>query len=236
MKAFLLAAGLGTRLKPFTDKHPKALLSINGKTLLQRNIEYVKNVGVREIIINIHHFGEQIVSYLKAHNDFGCHITISNEKDKLLETGGALLKAKEYLQNDSFVLINTDILTHLDLAAMIQYHEKHKPLVTLAVSERESSRQLEFDAQFNLCGWQNLTTGEHIYNTQQALYKRAFSGIHVVDSQVFKFIIETGKFSIMQPYLRLMHDYKLKGYDHTGIPVLDVGKPENIPIAEKWFS
>ncbi len=181
MKAMILAAGLGTRLKPFTEQHPKALLPINDKTLLQRNIEYVKQAGITEIVINIHHFGQQIIDFLNTHNNFGCHIQISDEREELLETGGGLLKARHMLQDCTFVLLNADILTHLDLSKMIAYHNQFKPLVTLAVSQRSSSRQLEFDQKMTLCGWKNLNTGEHIHTGSQAAYERAFSGIHIIN-------------------------------------------------------
>ncbi|PID69049.1 MAG: nucleotidyltransferase [Flavobacteriia bacterium] len=235
MKAMILAAGLGTRLKPFTEQHPKALLPINNKTLLQRNIEYVKQAGITEIVINIHHFGQQIIDFLNTHNNFGCHIQISDEREELLETGGGLLKARHLLEDSPFVLLNADILTHLDLSKMIAYHNQCKPLVTLAVSQRISSRQLEFNQNMSLCGWKNLNTGEHIHTGSQVAYERAFSGIHIIDPALFERITETGKFSIIPTYLRLMEEYDLKGFDHTGIEVLDVGKPENIDRAERYF-
>ena len=231
----ILAAGLGTRLKPFTDSHPKALLPINGKTLLERSIMYVKQVGITDIVINIHHFGEQIIDFLADHDNFGCKIKISDEREDLLETGGGLLKAQWLLKDSPFVLINADILTHLNLKEMIAFHQEHQPLVTLAVSKRDSTRQLEFDKNMKLCGWKHLKTNEHISTEARAVYERAFSGIHIINPTLFDLITETGKFSIINTYLHLMQDHKLIGFDHTGIEVLDVGKPENLAKAEREF-
>ncbi|MCC7029824.1 MAG: NTP transferase domain-containing protein, partial [Chitinophagaceae bacterium] len=129
MKAMILAAGLGTRLKPFTDSHPKALAIVNGKTLLQRNIEYLKKYGITEIIVNVHHFADQIISHLQHHQNFGIPISISDETDEVLETGGGLKKAAWFFKDQQpFVLMNADILTKMNLQAMISDHLAHQPL------------------------------------------------------------------------------------------------------------
>lgn len=235
MKALLFAAGLGTRLKPFTDRHPKALAVVNGKTLLQRNIKYLKAAGIQDIVINIHHFGTQILDYLHQQANFGCHIEISDETDAVLETGGGLLKAKPFLDQDEFVVLNVDILTQMDLSAMIEFHHKHQPLVTLAISDRDSSRKLMFDHDMRLCGWKNFATGEEIITQTQVYKVSAFSGIHIMRKDIFDYIEEQGKFSIMQTYMRLMHQQTLLGYDHSGAILVDVGKPESIAQAELWF-
>jgi len=145
-KAMVFAAGMGTRLKPFTDLHPKALFPIKGKTLLARNIEYLKQYGVEDVLINVHHFAEQIIEHVKKHNSWGINISFSNEKDLLLDTGGGLLNAASYFDNtENFILYNADILTNMPMDKMIAYHEEHQPMVTLAVSERESSRYFLFN-------------------------------------------------------------------------------------------
>lgn len=235
MKAMILAAGLGTRLKPFTEKHPKALFPVNGVTLLERNINFLKKAGIHDIVINVHHYADQIIDFLKDHDTFNVNISISDESKALLETGGGLLKAAPYLKDDAFVLLNVDILTHLNLEEMIAQHQKNQSLVTIAVSKRDSTRQLGFTDEWQLCAWRNLKTGESVTAHKKAVYERAFSGIHIIEPALFDLIIETGKFSIITTYLRLMQTYPIKGFDHTGIPVLDVGKPENVHKAEALF-
>ncbi|MCC7521618.1 MAG: nucleotidyltransferase family protein [Flavobacteriaceae bacterium] len=235
MKALIFAAGLGTRLKPFTDIHPKALAFVNGKTLLQRNIEYLKAAGIYEMVINIHHFGNQIVDFLQQHANFGCRIEISDETDEVLETGGGLLKARPFLEGDDFVVLNVDILTQMDLTQMLAFHQTHLPLVTLAVSDRDSSRKLMFDHNMRLCGWKNFVTGEEIITQTQVYKVSAFSGIHIMRKDIFDYIDERGKFSIMKSYMRLMSGQILLGYDHSGDILIDVGKPEAIAQAAVYF-
>lgn len=238
MKAMLLAAGLGTRLKPFTDFHPKALALVNGKTLLQRNIEYLKGFGVDGIIINVHHFAEQIIQFLDAHHSFGIDIQISDERDVVLETGGGLLKAKGYFEKEKtpFVLMNADILTQLSLSDMLRFHKEHQPLATLAVSKRSSSRHFLFNKQQQLCGWENTQTNEAIYcRHDNPLHAMAFSGIHIIEPQLFSFITHQGKFSMVDVYLDIATQQIILGYDHTGIALIDAGKPESIVAAEKLF-
>ncbi|MEJ0081109.1 MAG: sugar phosphate nucleotidyltransferase [Puia sp.] len=140
MKAMILAAGLGTRFKPWTDQHPKALALVNGKSLLERNILYLQSFGIKDVIVNVHHFSEQILEEIHKHKGWGSDISISDETGQVLETGGGLKKASGYFDYGSFILMNVDILTDLDLEAMIFYHEEKKPLVTLAVTNRKSSR------------------------------------------------------------------------------------------------
>ena len=238
MKAMLLAAGLGTRLKPFTDFHPKALALVNGKTLLQRNIEYLKGFGVDGIMINVHHFAEQIIQFLDAHHWFGIDIQISDERDEVLETGGGLLKAKWYFEKEKtpFVLMNADILTQLSVSDMLRFHKEHQPLATLAVSERKSSRHFLFNDQQQLCGWENTQTNEAVYSRHDSpLHAMAFSGIHIIEPQLFSFITQEGKFSMVDVYLDIAAKQSILGYDHTGIALIDAGKPESIVAAEKLF-
>ena len=237
MKAMLLAAGLGTRLKPFTDKHPKALAVVNGKTILQRNIEYLQTFGVTDFIINVHHFANQIKDYLKQHNYFNINIIISDESDAVLETGGGLKKASWFLQgDDSFFLMNVDILTTADLLKMILQHAEQKPLATLAVSDRLSSRCFLFNEANELCGWRNTQSGEEkISKTAEVYYPFSFSGIHLIHPSLLTMIRQEGKFSMVDVYLDLAKREQIVAFDHSGSLLMDVGKPERIVEAEKYF-
>ncbi|MGL5235164.1 MAG: nucleotidyltransferase family protein [Empedobacter falsenii] len=236
MKAMIFAAGLGTRLKPFTDNHPKALAVVNGKPLLQRNIEYLKSFGINEIVINVHHFANQIIEFLEENNYFGIEITISDETDQVLETGGGLVKAKANFEED-FLVMNVDILTDLNLAKFIKAHQENKALVTLAVSDRNSSRKLFFNEQKELKGWRNLKTEEEIkaVDSLDDCKDLAFSGIHVISPTLFDKITEKGKFSIMKVYMDLMQTELIHGFDHSGGILIDVGRPESVLEAEQYF-
>ena len=234
MKAMILAAGLGTRLKPFTEKHPKALFPVNGKSLLQRNIEYLQAAGVQDIIVNVHHFADQIINTIKENNGWGANVTISDETDEVLETGGGLKKAADYFTNanEPFVLMNADILTDLDIKAMIAAHIKNNAISTLAVTDRSTSRYLLFESNNKLCGWLNNKTGEQKGKSGN---KKAFSGIHILSPKIFSLITEVGKFSMIDLYLRLTETQQIIGFDHSNGLLVDVGKPENVPFAVEHF-
>ena len=235
-KALIFAAGKGTRLKPFTDSHPKALALVNDVPLLERNIKYLQSFGITEFVINVHHFGEQIVEFLEKNNYFGAKIDISDEKDELLETGGGLLFAQKYLENEeNFLIMNADILTDLNIHELVKFHETHLPLATLAVSDRNSSRKLFFNSEMVLKGWMNKNSGE----TKMAKFNNnfkelAFSGIHCINSSIFDKIKRRGKFSIMEEYLDLMFDNEILGFQHEA-RLIDVGRPESVIEAEKYF-
>ncbi|MES2328387.1 MAG: sugar phosphate nucleotidyltransferase [Bacteroidota bacterium] len=237
MKAMIFAAGLGSRLKPWTDHHPKALAIVNGKSLLQRNIEYLQKHGITEVIVNVHHFAVQIVDAIKKNNGWGSTITISDETDEVLETGGGLKKAAWYFENTTdLVVMNADILTDMDLSAMIIQHQQQNPLATLAVSERDTSRYFLFDEQNVLCGWRNIKTGEErISREADTLIPKAFSGIHVINANLLNLIKQERKFSMVDVYLNLAKDHIISCYDHTGKQLVDVGKPESIAKAEAIF-
>ena len=236
-KALIFAAGKGTRLKPFTDSHPKALALVNDVPLLERNIKYLQSFGVTEFVINVHHFGEQIVEFLEKNNHFGAKIDISDEKDELLETGGGLLFAQKYLENEeNFLIMNADILTDLNIHELVKFHETHLPLATLAVSDRNSSRKLFFNSEMVLKGWMNKNSGE----TKMAEFNNdfkelAFSGIHCINSSIFDKIKRRGKFSIMEEYLDLMFENNILGFQHEA-RLIDVGRPESVIEAEKYFT
>ena len=236
MKALIFAAGKGTRLKPFTDNHPKALIKVNGVTLLERNIKYLQAFGINDFVINVHHFGDQIVEFLKVNNNFNANISISNEKEELLETGGGLLFAHPFLENEeNFLIMNADILTDLALNDLITEHQKTRSFVTLAVSDRKSSRKLLFNDEKILRGWLNVDSGEQkLAEFNKAFKPMAFSGIHCVNQLIFNKIKRRGKFSIMEEYLDMMKTDIIKGFYHNA-NLIDVGKPEAISVAEKIF-
>ena len=236
MKAMIFAAGMGTRLQPFTDNHPKALAQVNGVPLLERNIKYLQSYGINDFVINIHHFGGQILAFLAENDNFGANIEISNESDELLETGGGLLFAKRFLENEkTFLIMNVDILTDLNITNFINIHELKGGMVTLAVSDRESTRKLMFNDKMYLKGWKNLITNKKtVVGGIFKLRELAFSGVHCVNSEIFTKITRTGKFSIMDEYLDLMKEDIIIGYQHTA-NLIDVGKPESVAEAEKLF-
>ena len=235
-KALIFAAGKGTRLKPFTDSHPKALALVNDVPLLERNIKYLQSFGVTEFVINVHHFGEQIVEFLEKNNHFGAKIDISDEKDELLETGGGLLFAQKYLENEeNFLIMNADILTDLNIHELVKFHETLLPLATLAVSDRNSSRKLFFNSEMVLKGWMNKNSGETKMAEFNNNFKElAFSGIHCINSSIFDKIKRRGKFSIMEEYLDLMFENNILGFQHEA-RLIDVGRPESVIEAEKHF-
>lgn len=232
----IFAAGMGTRLQPFTDNHPKALAQVNGVPLLERNIKYLQSYGINDFVINIHHFGGQILAFLAENDNFGANIEISNESDELLETGGGLLFAKRFLENEkTFLIMNVDILTDLNITNFINIHELKGGMVTLAVSDRDSTRKLMFNDKMYLKGWKNLTTNiKTVVGGIFKLRELAFSGVHCVNSEIFGKITRTGKFSIMDEYLDLMKEDIIIGYQHTA-NLIDVGKPESVAEAEKLF-
>ena len=238
MKAMIFAAGLGSRLKPWTDAHPKALVLVNGKSLLQRNIRYLQNHGIFEVIINVHHFADQIVDAVEKNNGWGSAITISDETDAVLETGGGLQKASWYFEGEAdFVVMNVDILTDMDLSAMIRQQRQLHSLATLAVSDRNTSRYFLFDKEAVLSGWRNVINSEEkIVRNADILIQKAFSGIQVINSSLLSLIKEEGKFSMVAVYLDLAKDHIILSYDHTGTHMIDVGKPESILKAEAVFA
>ncbi|MDQ6608396.1 MAG: sugar phosphate nucleotidyltransferase [Bacteroidota bacterium] len=234
--AMIFAAGLGTRFKPWTDKHPKALALVNGKSLLQRNIEYLQQYGITEIVVNVHHFADQIVNAIQQNNGWGSNIIISNERDEVLETGGGLVKAKPYLQGDAFFTINVDILTDANLASMKKLHGEKQAFITLGVTDRTTSRYLLFDKNNRLCGWRNTATGdERIAIKVEKYFQKAYSGLAVFEPSVFNYITQKGKFSLIDVFLSNASQQKIIAFDHSSSKVLDVGKPESVSLAESMF-
>lgn len=225
MKALLLAAGLGTRLKPLTDNMPKALVEVEGKTLLEHALDHLKTAGVTEVIVNVHHFPEMIVDFLERNHNFGLNIAISDESEELLETGGALKKAAWFFNDEKpFIIRNADVLSDLDLNKMRSCHLEKSALATLAVRKRETSRYLLFHDDMRLSGWENRTTGEKIITRQsEATLPFGFSGIQIVSPDIFPLITETGKFSLIQLYLRLSSNTNIYGYPDNDSNWRDAG-------------
>jgi mannose-1-phosphate guanylyltransferase len=234
MKAMVLSAGLGTRLRPLTNDRPKALVEVSGRTLLEITLTRLKSFGVREVIVNTHHFAEMVELYLAANSNFGMSIAISRE-DILLDTGGGLKKAAWFLQDseESFFLHNVDVISNIDLTRMAQYHVEHNALATLAVQSRATSRPLLFDQTGRLCG-RVLKDGEQemarpIANPESL----AFAGIHVISPRIFSLLNEDGVFSIIPAYLRLAVAGEQILAWHAGHAYWrDMGKPESIEQTE----
>lgn len=234
----IFCAGLGTRFKPWTDKHPKALAVINGKSLLQRNIEYLQHYGIKDVIVNVHHFADQIEKAVQENEGWGSNIFISDERDTVLETGGGLLHAQHLLRpGEKFITCNADILTDLDINKLLAFHQQEKPLISFAVSSRKTSRNLLFDESNVLCGWRNNTTGEErISVLKDDLFAKAYDCVAVFEYDVFNHISFSGKFSLIDLYLDLAKTQKIMGFDHSGDRWIDVGKPESVAAAEEMFS
>jgi NDP-sugar pyrophosphorylase family protein len=242
MKAMILAAGLGTRLRPLTDNRPKALVEVGGRTLLEITLSRLRGFGVSEVIINVHHFADTVVDYLKANDNFGIRIEVSRE-EVLLDTGGGLKKAAHFfLENSStsdepFILHNVDVISTVDLGRMVQSHAESEALATLAVQDRETSRYLLFDEQLHLCGRRagRDQAPEMVRNTQltKAL---AFSGIHVISPRLFKVLTEEGVFSIITSYLRLAgQGERIIAFRADEYYWRDLGRPENVAQATRDF-
>ncbi|RYD59522.1 MAG: nucleotidyltransferase family protein [Sphingobacteriales bacterium] len=237
MKAMIFAAGLGTRLKPFTDHHPKALAEVNDKTLLEHSIRYLKRFGIEDIIVNVHHFADQIEDVIADNSGFGSWVTISDERDFVLETGGGLKKAGWYFEgSEPFVVMNVDVLTNLDLGKMIEAHKESDSMATLAVMNRNSSRHLLFDEHKLLCGWSNSKTGEQRISREVTwMQPFAFSGVQVLSPSILQMPFQ-GKFSMIDVYLHFAKTNVIKAFDHTGNIFIDVGKPETLEQAGYLFS
>ena len=241
MKAMIFAAGLGTRLKPLTDSIPKALVPIAGKPLLEHVILKLKTAGFDEIIVNVHHFPDQIIDFLKANNNFDIRIEVSDERDQLLDTGGGIRKAKHFFDDGQpFLVHNVDILSDIDLTELFQQHLVTDSLATLVVSRRDTFRYLLFNDDQRLCGWINEKTGEtkHIrFDDISGFNKLAFAGIQVLSPRVFE-LMETfdAKFPIMDFYLSNAQTQVIKGFIPTDLHMLDVGKLNVLDEAERFVN
>lgn len=236
MKAMIFAAGLGTRLKPFTETMPKALVPVGGVPMLELLLNHLKHNGFSRIIINVHHFAGQVVDFLEQNHNFGLDIAISHEEDLLLDTGGGLKKAAWFFDDQQpFLVQNVDVISDLDYQEMLRFHTQTQSLATLAVSERETSRYFLFDDTMQLSGWENIKTGEIkiIRESLQNIKPLAFSGIHMIDPRIFSLISNTGKFSIVDTYLQLGNQLKISGFKHDARNWADMGKPADLLKAER---
>ena len=255
MKAMIFAAGLGTRLKPLTDTLPKALVPLAGKTLLQWQIEKLKAAGIRDIVVNIHHFPDMIINYLKDNDNFGCNIHVSDERDMLLETGGGLRKAEEKFRslgvqefrssNEGILICNVDILSNIDIPTLLQAYNPNE-MGVVVVSERETQRYLLFNDENRLCGWTNIATGEvrgPIADYQSPIANRqlAFSGMQVLSPRIFDCMDEVvkqkgEKFSLIDLYLSIAQKEILRAYIPENYRMMDVGKINQLSEAEAFAS
>ena len=243
MKAMIFAAGLGSRLKPLTDTMPKALVHVAGCPMLEHVILKLKASGFTEIVINIHHFGEQIIDFLKTNNDFGLTIHISDERDRLLDTGGGIRKARLFFENsgEPFLVHNVDILSDMNLKELYDFHMQSGSVATLLASRRTTSRYLLFNTERKLRGWINKDTGQvkpEGFHYDESLYREyAFSGIHVFSPAVFRLMEAPrweGKFSIMDFYLATCGQTDYSGYLAEKLELIDIGKPETLARAEEF--
>lgn len=234
MKAMIMAAGKGTRLGKITDSVPKALVDINGKSILRIAVENCNCYGFDDVIINVHHFAEDVIREVQRLKMSGFRVSVSDESEELLETGGGLFKARHFFDEKPFLVYNCDIITDLNLSLLYEYHLQRKGLATLAVRNRTGKRFFLIDNEGILCGWTNVSTGEEIVvrSSEGLLRKIAFSGIHIIDPLIFNHMKE-GRFSLTALYLELASANQILTFRHDGGYWFDIGTPENLEIARK---
>jgi mannose-1-phosphate guanylyltransferase len=240
MRAMILAAGLGTRLRPLTDDRPKALVEVAGRTLLEITLSRLRAFGIREVIINVHHFAEMVVDHLKANDNYGMRIEISRE-EILLDTGGGLKKAAPFFlersnrRDEPFLLHNVDVISDIDLERMVEFHNRNRALATLAVQRRKTSRYLLFDDELELCGRRSASDGrEEFVGPLRSAQPLAFSGIHVISPGLLRQMSEEGVFSIITCYLRLAGgEGRILAFPADEYYWLDVGRPESVAQAAR---
>ena len=254
MKAMIFAAGLGTRLKPLTDTLPKALVPLAGKTLLQWQIERLKAAGITDIVVNVHHFPDMIINYIRENDNFGCCIAVSDERDRLLETGGGLRKAKSLLTGirfpessypeDPILICNVDILSNIDIPTLLRAYNPDE-MGVVVVSSRDTQRYLLFDYDNRLRGWTNIATGEvrpaSLASSPNSLIasRLAFSGMQVLNPRIFevmeKVVAEKGeKFSLIDLYLSIAEKEILRAFIPENYRMMDVGKINQLSEAEAF--
>lgn len=235
MDGMIFAAGLGTRLRPLTNDRPKALVTLNGHTLLERAIVRLKAAGVERVVVNVHHFGEQIVSFLEEHDNFGMDICVSDERQQLLDTGGGLLKARELFHSEAAVLVhNVDILTDVDLLALATWHEQHDAYATLVIQPTAADRVLRFNDRNCLTGWENRRTGEQKVVNDDFYISRVFGfcGIQILSADFLRHMGHSGVFSIIDELLLQARAHAIHGYLHPSL-CLDLGTPVALHQAER---
>jgi NDP-sugar pyrophosphorylase family protein len=239
LKALILAAGMGSRLMPLTSDTPKALVRVNGITLLERAIRKLTAEGFTEIIVNVHHFAGQIIRFLDSFSIEGVSIAISDESDQLLDTGGAILKARPMLDGkEPFLVHNVDVISNISLKSMLAYHIEHENLATLSVIDRQTSRYFLFDDTLRLKGWKDVKKGELRWTglPEANLKPLAFSGIHVISPVIFELMEEKGRFSIIDAYLRLAGKHPVSAYEQANCIWFDIGKPGQIELVSDYLA
>jgi len=238
MKAMILAAAMGTRLRPLTDHRPKALVEVAGRTLLEITLARLRTFGISDVIINVHYFADMILKYLEKNDNLGMRIEISRE-EVLLDTGGGLKKAAYFFreQSEPFILHNVDVISTIDLGRMVQFHAENQALATLAMQDRKTSRYLLFDEARQLCGRRSGSDEKtELVRSSQPVQALAFSGIHVISPRIFSMMSEEGVFSIIQSYLRLAaQGEKILGFRVDEYYWRDLGRPENVVQAAEDF-
>jgi NDP-sugar pyrophosphorylase family protein len=236
MKAMIFAAGLGTRLYPITKDRPKAMAEVNGITLLEHNIRFIAAQGFDEIIVNVHHFADKVIDFLKSKNNFGLRIEVSYEKE-LLDTAGGLAKAASFFDDEDFLLYNVDVVSNIDIQKMLAHHQQNKAIATLAIRQRETSRYLLFDENNHLAGWRNKTTGEEIVvRTKGDFSEYAFSGIHIISPKMLPLLGDIRKHSLTPFYLEIAKENTIAGYEHNTDAWFDCGKPETLAQAANYLN
>jgi len=230
MNAIIFSAGKGTRLRPLTDVKPKALVEIENFTLLEIAIRKLTKYGIKRIIINVHHFANQIIDFIKNNNFGEVEIFISDETQLLLDTGGGLVKAKNlFVKNMPIIAYNVDIICNINLHKLIDFHNNNKNLVSMFVQNRTASRFLLFDNENLLCGWQNPITGDEKWSTiPKESSKLGYNGIQVIDYEIFKHIKQQGVFSIIPIYIDLAANHKICGWINNEVTWFDIGTPEKL--------
>ena len=238
MKALVLAAGLGTRLRPLTESVPKALVTVNGKTILERVLIKLKSQGFDDVILNVHHHADQIINFIENNHHFGMRIAFSEERDLLLDTGGGIQQAGWFFNDGKpFLVHNVDILSDIDLGSVYRKHLEENPLATLVIQERDTDRLLLFDERWELTGWKNAKTGT-VKNPgkKNIRHIKSFCGIHVIDPALLGKINRTGVFSIIDVYLDLLPGNCMKGFEVQPESYwTDIGNPENLSSVDKYF-
>jgi MurNAc alpha-1-phosphate uridylyltransferase len=239
MKAMILAGGLATRLKPLSDHTPKALVRFNGVPLLHRVVNNLLEAGIEAIVVNVHHFPDQVISFLQDQKYYGGRVVISDEREMLMDTGGAIIHAAWFLDDGKpFVVHNVDVYTNLNLRGLMDYHTSGNALVTIAVKDRPTSRSLLFNDQLQLIGWRHNETGEeiHIQEKENVAHAYGNSCVQVIQPEFFKLVNIEGPFSLTKTYLDLAREQTIRGFEHNSDYWFDLGRYENFNKAESFFT
>ncbi len=238
MKAFILAAGLGTRLGSLTADKPKALVEVNGKSMLENLVMHLKSQGIQQFLINIHHFAEKVIQHVKDKNNFGVDITFSDESQELLNTGGAIINAADFFKGDEIILVhNVDVASGMKLEELANYHKQKDALVTLCVRKRESSRALLFDEKMQLGGWANLVQDDYkwVGKPMKNYETFAYSGVYLAQPNFAEKLPFTGRFSIIDAWLKMAATERIVGFKDFSDYWFDLGTKEKIAVAEEYF-